>query len=155
MSNNLTEFFAEEISRLPVPYVCDFVTLTLMRAGQGMTVEHAVRHIGVTRQCMAQKLQASGLRRPLWYVSSARLLYAARYLEHREFSIMKVAMACRFGAASDLYNMYRTYTGLSVAALRERGIFSYMRHHYRAGLSPAALSESGRRVSNEVHIVSI
>lgn len=155
MSNDLTGLFVEEISRLPVPCVRDFVTLTLLRAGQGMTVEHAVRHIGVTRQCMAQKLQAFGLRRPLWYVSSARLLYAARYLEHHERSIMKVAMVCRFGAASDLYNMYRAYTGLSVAALRERGIFSYMRHHYRAGLSSESMIDSDQCISNEVQIVSI
>jgi AraC-like DNA-binding protein len=118
-----------------------------------MSVDAIAGTVSVSRQYLAQALRQAGLRQPHWYVSNARLLAATQLLESK-ISLTNVALILGFGDASDLHNMFKRYTGQSIAMLREQG--RYMYDHYRAGLVPGALDPGAAdAVSIEAMPVSI
>jgi transcriptional regulator GlxA family with amidase domain len=88
----------------------------------------------MTRQHISRLCREYGMYRPQWYVSNARLLVAAAYLDDERMSVDAIARELKFNHPSSLYGMFARHTGVEFQTLRTRGIWTFMEERFRDGL---------------------
>ena len=161
VETRLDQLFQAEIAKLPARPLQQYLQRVLRDCEHVVTVEKVAATMGVTRQHLARLCRNAGLQEgPHWYLSTARLLAAAKLLETSDASVGRVAAKLRFGEASDLYSMFERYAGEKLGDLRRAGIWLYMESLYRQALIPdnkvlRPFAEITSRGSNEVMKSSI
>jgi AraC-like DNA-binding protein len=101
--------------------VVPFLRYCLEHARRDITVEDVADAMGVHRKTLVDRLKAAHLPSPRAMIGWCRLLMAARVLDDPGRTVEQAALKLDFPSGAALRNMFKRYTGLRTAEVRQNG----------------------------------
>jgi AraC-like DNA-binding protein len=132
----------EEFEPLIPPTIVPFLRYCLEHSRRDLSVEEVAMAMGVHRKTLVDRLKAAHLPSPRAMIGWCRLLMAARMLDDPGRTVEQVALKLDFPSGTALRNMFKRYTGLRTAEIRENGGVRCLIHAFKREL--AAVS-AGKR----------
>jgi AraC-like DNA-binding protein len=108
-----------------------FLRYCLEHARRDLSVEEVAAAMGVHRKTLVDRLRAARLPPPRAMIGWCRLLMAARMLDDPARTVEQVALKLDFPSGAALRNMFKRYTGLRTAEVRENGGVRCLVHAFK------------------------
>ena len=128
-----------EIGEIDSPLIRRVMGVALCGAGKGVTVGEIARALHMHERTLRRKLrEENGSLRPQELVGWARILIAAWHLREHQRSIVDIANALSFSAASNLHRLVKQYSGVSIRTLRLCDPVTVVASSFRSAVSHSA-----------------
>ena len=125
----------EEFEQILPPATVPFLRYCLEHSRRDLTVEEVAAAMGVHRKTLVDRLRAARLPPPRAMIGWCRLLMAARMLDDPARTVEQVALKLDFPSGAALRNMFKRYTGLRTAEVRENGGVRCLIHAFKRELA--------------------
>lgn len=114
------------------PLAQPMIAYCTMQATRRPTVARAAAALGVSERSLYRLFGGLGLPTPEATIGWCRLFVAAHMMDTGDRPVDAIAATLGFGSGSSLRNMFKRYTGLTLAAIDDRGGVARLARQYSA-----------------------